>query len=124
VTTQPTDCVIDGVAPISAQQQLVEALVNLMAQYPRLPEAYIAIHDTVGGSGWIDLQLDSALQFEQWREALEIQPADVDLKVYPSNQWMAGDTRHMGVRIHVTGFNVPVTGEQTTEPRDRSAVTA
>ncbi|MGW4388240.1 hypothetical protein [Streptomyces sp. NPDC004685] len=117
MTTQTTECVIDGAPPISGQQQLIDALINLMAQYPRLPEAHITIHATDISGGWVDLQFSSPWEFETWREALEIQPADVDLHVYTGNQWMSGDAWHMGVRIHITGFEVPVTPWQAAAQR-------
>lgn len=118
MTTETTECVIDGAPPISGQQQLFDALGNLMAQYPRLPEAYITIHETGLTGGWVDMQLDSPWAFEAWREALEIQPAQISLHVYSGNQWMSGDAYHMGVRIHISGFHVPVTPEQVAAPRD------
>lgn len=121
MTTQSTECVIDGMPPISGQQQLLDALCNLTAQYPRLPEAYITIHETGLSGGWVDMQFDSPWAFEAWREALEIQAAAISLHIYSGNQWMSGDACHMGVRIHISGFHVPVTPEQAAAPRDTKA---
>jgi hypothetical protein len=105
--------------------QLIQALASLAEQHPTLPEAYITVHTPFDSwPGKVDLQLQAPQEFELWREALAIAPDNVSLHATRSSTWLAADGEHEGVRIHISGFNVPVSSVQAQAPRDRSAVTA
>jgi hypothetical protein len=115
VTTETT---AQSGAPISVQQPAVEALAILLTQYPALPAAYITIHAPYElRPGRLDLQMENAWEFELWRDALEIPPADVHLYVTSNSVWLAAVTRVLDAKVEISGFGIQLTPEQATAHR-------
>ncbi|MFI1021303.1 hypothetical protein [Streptomyces olivaceus] len=118
MTTESTP---QAVGRISEQLPAIQALASLAQQHATLPEAYITLHAPMpehGFPGKVDLQMQSAQEFEVWREALGIDPDSVALHATLSSTWLAADGHHQGVTVHISGFNIPVTRLQADEPRD------
>jgi hypothetical protein len=109
------------------QLAAVAALLDLLRQYDSLPAPYITVQQPMPEHRFfprLDLQLDTASQFEQWRSALEAPASNVELHATTSSTWLQVDTTFAGIGVHISGFNVPLTSVQAQAPRDRSAVTA
>lgn len=122
MTTETTEPVAEATAPISGQRTGVQALAALIDQFESLPDAHITIHQPFRGShAKLDLQLQTPLDFEVWRTALQIAPETVALHVTISFAWLAADHRFDGVPVHITGFGVPLTPEQAAEQRTMQA---
>lgn len=109
------------------QAKTALALLNLIRRHPTLPAPHITIHEpapSIDRPSRLDLQLDTPADFEAWRAALYVAPGGVTLHLSASHVWLAVDTWHAGIRVHLSGFNVPLTAVHAQAPRDRSAVTA
>ena len=107
-TDDPTQGIF--LSTLSEQAPAFEALVELNTMFGHLPAAYIKIHTTrLGGIG---VQLDDPAKFEQWRVALQIPSASVNVKHGESHCWLTADTTFRGMPLDVTGFGVPLTAEQ------------
>jgi hypothetical protein len=111
---------------LGEQGRAVQVLADLIAQHPKLPAAYITLHapiHEIDADARLDIQLDGPA-FEDWRSALNVDPAGVALHATVSNTWLAFDTVRNSVRVHVAGFMPSLTAEQLTAPRDTEAVKA
>jgi hypothetical protein len=126
VTTQLTE--IDQISDleISRQRAAFEALAVMAATFANLPGGYITVHSATSLTPYprISLQMDTGQAFEQWRIALQIDPATVTLHRSDSRGWLAADGEFAGIPVHMTGHHLPLTDEQAAEPRDLTAVTA
>lgn len=101
--TEPTP------APTFAEQApAVVALAALVEAHPTLPAAYIVIHEAPS----LYIQFEEAAQFEAWREALGVDPAEVDLSGMGDQSWLVAETRASGVPLRLAGF-----GLDPVEPR-------
>lgn len=108
MTTETTEATSD---PIGWQRPAVQALADLIDLHPALPEAHITIHVAYKNPAQIGLQLETPQDFEQWRSALGIDPADVTLHVTVGNSWLAADAVRESTRVHITGFGVLLAAE-------------
>lgn len=100
---------------MAEQAPLAVALASLAAEYSDLPAAYITVHDTHGYG--IDLQFTTAHDFEAWREALRFRAESVRLHVGSGRPWLAVVGEYRGVRVVLSGFNVPVSAELAAVPQ-------
>jgi hypothetical protein len=99
---------------ITGQADALALLLSLTQEFGHLPAAYLKIHAPMYSfPAWVGVQLDSPQAFEQWRAALELAPAGVKLRATPEYVWLSAEGVFRGTRIEVTGFNVPLTPEQT-----------
>ncbi|WP_318202906.1 hypothetical protein [Streptomyces sp. SCL15-4] len=104
--------------PISEQRAAAEALVALTEMLGSLPGGYIKIHQPYFSPAWMGIQFETPQAFELWREALCIPGADVSLHATSDAYvWLGATTVFRGVRIELTGFDVPLTAEQATTPQ-------
>jgi hypothetical protein len=107
--------------PVIGQRAAVQVLADLIDEHPGLPAAYTILHEPYPNGGLqVNLQVADH-EFEAWREALGIEPADVELHTTVSHTWVAADTTRDGVRIHLAGFTNALTVEQANAPREVSA---
>ncbi|MFJ9657576.1 hypothetical protein ACIRPR_06360 [Streptomyces griseoflavus] len=113
--TPPTVHRIAELAPVA------EALAALVAEYADLPRPYVYMFTT---SPRIGLQLDGPAEFELWREALAVPPAEVDLVVTPGSAWLDASGEFRGVAFDMSGHDVPVSVKQSRAPRGAAAVAA
>lgn len=105
ITARPT-------GPTLAQQTpAFDALAALTETFGHLPIPYVTVHVTLPAH--FDLQLGSPQGFEQWREALDIDSALVELHSCNGAIWLSADCEFHGVRLNLSGFNVPLTDEAT-----------
>ena len=86
------------------QGAAIMALPLLLAEYAELPPPYITIRSSAMAG--IGLQLPDVTAFEQWRDALGIDPDGVVLHTGGGEGWLAADTRYRGVPVRLTGFGV------------------
>jgi hypothetical protein len=128
VTTETTErtSTDDSEPTIAEQAPSLQALAGLAHMFSQLPSAYLMVHAPyrTGLPSLIKMQLNSPQDFEQWRAALQIAPADVDIHTKDKDTWMSADTVAHGAPIHLTGFGVGLAAEQASEPRDRDEVAA
>jgi len=118
VTTQPTEKIAAPWGPISEMAGAVETLAALIEQHPTLPDAYITVHAPFRGSpSTFDMQLQTATEFEAWREALGIDPAKVALYAPGENSWVGADGHVQDVTVRLTGHALVLTWEQMDQPR-------
>jgi hypothetical protein len=83
----------------------IEALVYLQATFPHMPDAYTVVQS----GGWkVDLQVHAPHEFEAWRTALQMSPADVDLVVYGGSNWLRANTTVCGVRVELSSHDLPL----------------
>ncbi|MGI5443354.1 hypothetical protein ACQEV4_40270 [Streptomyces shenzhenensis] len=111
---------------IGGQLPTIQALAAFAEQHPTLPAAYITTHEPIPEhyvAARLDVQVDGPA-FEAWRIALGADPAAVVLHTTASNTWLAVDTTYDGVRVHLAGFQTPLTADQLNAPRDTTAVSA
>lgn len=87
----------------------IEALASLQSTFPTLPTLRVALPHN-GAS--LDLQAGTPGAFEQWRAALEIPPATVELHAYYDAAWLHVRTEAQGVAAILTGHGLPITAEQ------------
>ncbi|MFZ3558130.1 hypothetical protein [Streptomyces sp. BH055] len=114
MTTQVTE----PSGPISAMSTALEVLARLIEQHPTLPDAYIVIHAPFRRfPSRFDLQLRNTSEFETWREALGIDPEDVELHAPGANSWLDATTKVDGVQVDISGHGLGITPEQAVEPR-------
>ncbi|MGM9380301.1 hypothetical protein [Streptomyces antibioticus] len=109
--------------PVIGQRAAVQVLADLIDRHPGLPAAYTIIHEPNQYRQQVDIQMSSD-EFELWREALGIQPADVVLHTTLSHTWVAADMTYDGIHMHLTGFTDPLSAAQANAPRELPAVTA
>ena len=112
---------------IVEQTGAVLALLNLIRRHPGLAAPYITVHAPMpeyDAPAKLDMQLDTPSDFEAWRSALAVDPSGVALHTSASSVWLAADTWHAGTRVHLSGFNVPLTRTHAEAPRDRDEVAA
>ncbi|MEV4335714.1 hypothetical protein [Streptomyces sp. NPDC049590] len=99
--------------PISEQRAAVEALLELTMMMGSLPGGYIKIHQPYFSPAWMGLQFETPQAFELWREALCIPGADVSLHATSDEYvWLDAKTVFRGIRVELSGHNVPLTAEQ------------
>ncbi|MFJ8791436.1 hypothetical protein [Streptomyces sp. NPDC102462] len=111
---------------IGGQLPAIQALSALAEQHPTLPAAYITVQEPApryNTDARLDVQVDGPA-FEAWRTALGADPAAVVLHTTVSNTWLAVDTTYEGVRVHLAGFQGPLSRAQVDAPRDTTAVSA
>lgn len=101
---------------IQEQEPAVTALAELIAMLGHLPPAYITIHTTTPCH--LDLQLEEAGGFEQWRAALQVAPETVRLNAYSGATWLAAEALFRGVRVHLTGHNLSASYEQVKQANE------
>jgi hypothetical protein len=109
------------------QLTAVQVVLDVIHRHPTLPAPFITVHPPMprlNSAARLDFQSESPFGFEGWRVALGIPPTDVRLHTSASNVWLSADIEHQGVRLHLTGFNVPLTAVHAQAPRDRSEVPA
>ena len=110
--------------PIEIQRPAFDVLVSLAAQYPTLPAGYVTLMAHPGGYlGTLDLQMDTAADFEAWRDALEIPTDGITLNSASTHNWLEGTTTVLDVTVKVTG-TVALTYAEYYAPRDRNEVAA
>lgn len=98
MTAQPTQTLADQMAAF-------DALGQLAASYPHLPQPYVTV-SSIGCR--VGVQLSSPAEFEVWREALGIDALSVELKEFRAEVWLEADGVFAGVQLHLAGFGVSV----------------
>lgn len=120
-TTEPVE------PAISTQLSAFDALASLARMFPTLPGGYVMVHAPMryAPALRIGLQLDTPHAFEQWRAALQIAPADIDLLSNAHGTWLAATALFRGIEMRVTGFAVPLSHDvASTRQQQDAAVTA
>lgn len=111
--------------PILGQHSAVQAIDNLIAEFPDLPNAYITIHQPWRGApAKLDFQLHTPDCFEQWRTALGIEGDNVTLHPYGRDSWVNAETVRDGIHISISAHGISLTEDQIAAPRDRDEVAA
>lgn len=114
MTTQTIEPTIQFTAPapgrFSDQAPTFEALSTLTAEFAELPRPYIVVYSS--GPNAFQLQLSHPSHFEQWRTALRLPTASVELKTGGESVWLTTDLVFRGVPVHLTGHGVPLAPEQ------------
>ncbi|MFF2616389.1 hypothetical protein [Kitasatospora sp. NPDC058046] len=111
--TTDTDTDTHGIA--AAQIDAAGALMSLLTAHATLPAPvarleYLRVPGTHDFAWGLDISLHYGVdQFEQWRQALGIDPAGVGLDTTESGAfgWLSVTTTHAGVPLKVTGYLVP-----------------
>jgi hypothetical protein len=108
----------ESTAPIAGQQSAIRMLADLATLYPELPAAYTTIRmPWQGGPSELDLQLHTPSDFEQWRVALAIDPAGVNLHPNGRGSWVAVETVRGSIRIGISAHGILLTEDQLSAPR-------
>lgn len=124
--TETTEPVEAAEPAISTQLSAFDALVSLARMFPALPGGYVMVHAPTryAPAPRIGLQLDTPHAFEQWRAALQIAPADIDLLSNAHATWLAATAVFHGIEVRVTGFAVPLSHDVASTQQQDAVVTA
>ncbi|MFG2589091.1 hypothetical protein [Streptomyces sp. NPDC048438] len=117
MTTEPT--VPTQTGTLADLRSAVETLTYLQATHANLPAPYVTL---VNSGGAVDVQTNSPDFFEQWRVALQIPPADVELHVYAGGVWLQCQVAVRGVTVELSGHGLPITPEQACAVQDPAGV--
>lgn len=105
-------------APVDKQLPAAMLLAEMMRLHPQLPSAYITLHRPYEDMPvQLDLNLGTPTAFEQWRNALAIEPNDVQLHPYGRDSWVTVVTLRSGVLVHLSAHGILLTDDQLTAPR-------
>lgn len=97
----------DRPEPIFADQESVIVALAAMAEaFGHLPGAYIMVHRIPPVQ--VKLQLSSPAAFEQWRQALGIDPESVELHTYNGETWLEAEGAFSGASVHLCGHGIQV----------------
>lgn len=127
VTSQTTEPVEYAEPAISRELSAFDALASLARMFPALPGGYVVVHAPMryAPAPRIGLQLDTPQAFEQWRAALQIAPADIDLLSNSHGAWLAATAVFHGIEMRVTGHAVPLSHDvASTRQQQDATVTA
>ncbi|MFG3140798.1 hypothetical protein ACGFZA_31905 [Streptomyces sp. NPDC048211] len=113
-TTRPTPT-----GTLADLASAIEALAYLQRTFPTLPTLHvILLHN--GAS--LDLQANSPDAFEQWRTALQIPPAAVELHAYYEGAWLHAVAAARGIATILTGHGLPITADQARTEQDPDGI--
>ena len=89
-------------------------LLAMLSAFSHLPPIDPALHRFAAGWG-VRVSIHNGLTaFERWREALALDPDDVDHKQRGTLAWLTGTGTWSGVRVELVGYyDLPDTTEGT-----------
>ncbi|GAA2686136.1 hypothetical protein GCM10010400_57970 [Streptomyces aculeolatus] len=94
-----------------------DALSALRDAFPGLPVPFVMIHTALPVV--LDMQTRTAGGFEQWRTALKIPVAAVELHDYAGAQWLEAPGAFNGVTVRLAGHGIEA---DTKSPRTAGVV--
>ncbi|MEU7149175.1 hypothetical protein AB0B15_14235 [Streptomyces sp. NPDC045456] len=100
---------------LADQQAVLDAAAGLARTFGHLPAA--SIHVDLIDPGWVMVAIhDDLPAFEAWREALGVEPSDVEFGLFVERGHMILEarTRFMGAEIEVHGYAPVLTGQGVT----------
>ncbi|MFJ6139266.1 hypothetical protein [Kitasatospora sp. NPDC092286] len=106
----------------TSQIEAAGALMAILAAHTDLPETtpqlwqFLSSGTDIAFGAWgVKLSLHSGLTaFEQWREALDLDPATTDHGELDTTRWLSAHGVHHGVPVELVGFyTLPDTGEES-----------
>ncbi|MET8546729.1 hypothetical protein ABZW03_39855 [Kitasatospora sp. NPDC004799] len=112
-TTQTGPAVTDQINAASALLTILSAHADLPTPKPALHQ-FLQPNTGIPWGAWgVQLSLHRGLDtFEQWREALDLDPATTDNGENGTTRWLTAYGTHHGVPVEVTGFyTLPDTGD-------------
>ncbi|MEU2789056.1 hypothetical protein [Streptomyces sp. NPDC007100] len=96
---------------LADQQAALDAAAVLARTFSHLPAAYIAVSPVYPSQ--IDIGLHEGLgDFETWREALSLPPADVEYRTYGDGVFLRGRGKSLGANVEITGYAPVLAGQE------------
>ncbi|MFJ6772632.1 hypothetical protein ACIQOV_16975 [Kitasatospora sp. NPDC091257] len=112
-TSRTGPAVTDQIGAASALLTILRAHADLPTPLPALHQ-FLKLSTGIPWGAWgVQLSLHCGLDaFEQWREALDLDPATTDSGENGITRWLTVYGTHQGVPVEVAGFyTLPDTGE-------------